>query len=207
MEKENIMNKAIYNFASKIEIIQTIMIGLIAFLVPTFLAQLIKLVFGAESMVTANSQLIVGSVVNTALIVCAINIKGWKKIVGILTMPSISTIASGTIFGTASIYMLYMIPAIWLGNFALIYAYKMILIEKNKNYFLTGIIGILIKVAVIFGGFELLNLFKIFPAKIVDNLQVAMGSTQLITASIGMVIAFAIYQIEKRKLTKERKKD
>lgn len=207
MEKENIMNKAIYNFASKIEIIQTIMIGLIAFLVPTFLAQLIKLVFGAESMVTANSQLIVGSVVNTALIVCAINIKGWKKIVGILTMPSISTIASGTIFGTASIYMLYMIPAIWLGNFALIYAYKMILIEKNKNYFLTGIIGVLIKVAVIFGGFELLNLFKIFPAKIVDNLQVAMGSTQLITASIGMVIAFAIYQIEKRKLTKERKKD
>ena len=83
----------------------------------------------------------------------------------------------------------------------------LILIEKNKNYFLTGIIGILIKVAVIFGGFELLNLFKIFPAKIVDNLQVAMGSTQLITASIGMVIAFAIYQIEKRKLTKERKKD
>lgn len=207
MEKENIMNKAIYNFASKIEIIQTIMIGLIAFLVPTFLAQLIKLVFGAESMVTANSQLIVGSVVNTALIVCAINIKGWKKIVGILTMPSISTIASGTIFGTASIYMLYMIPAIWLGNFALIYAYKMILIEKNKNYFLTGIIGVFIKVAVIFGGFELLNLFKIFPAKIVDNLQVAMGSTQLITASIGMVIAFAIYQIEKRKLTKEGKKD
>lgn len=207
MEKENIMNKAIYNFASKIEIIQTIMIGLIAFLVPTFLAQLIKLVFGAESMVTANSQLIVGSVVNTALIVCAINIKGWKKIVGILTMPSISTIASGTIFGTASIYMLYMIPAIWLGNFALIYAYKMILIEKNKNYFLTGVIGVFIKVAVIFGGFELLNLFKIFPAKIVDNLQVAMGSTQLITASIGMVIAFAIYQIEKRKLTKEGKKD
>ena len=201
------MNKAIYNFDTKIEIIQTIMIGLIAFLVPTFLAQLIKLVFGAESMVTANSQLIVGSVVNTALIVCAINIKGWKKIVGILTMPSISTIASGTIFGTASIYMLYMIPAIWLGNFALIYAYKMILIEKNKNYFLTGVIGVFIKVAVIFGGFELLNLFKIFPAKIVDNLQVAMGSTQLITASIGMVIAFAIYQIEKRKLTKEGKKD
>lgn len=118
-------------------------------------------------------------------------------------MPSISTILSGTIFGTASVYMLYMIPAIWLGNFALIYAYKFIVLGKNKNYFLAGVVGILIKVAIIFGGFELLNLFKIFPAKLVDNLQVAMGATQLITASIGMVIAFAIYKIEKRKLTKE----
>lgn len=203
MEKENVMSKTIYQFASKIEIIQTIIIGLIAFLVPTFLAQLIKAVFGAGSVVTTNSQLIVGSLVNTALIVCAINIKGWKKIVGIITMPSISTILSGTIFGTASIYMLYMIPAIWLGNFALIYAYKFIVLGKNKNYFLAGIVGILIKVAIIFGGFELLNLFKIFPAKLVDNLQVAMGVTQLITASLGMVIAFTIYKIEKRKLTKE----
>ncbi len=159
--------------------------------------------FGAGSVVTTNSQLIVGSLVNTALIVCAINIKGWKKIVGIVTMPSISTILSGTIFGTASVYMLYMIPAIWLGNFALIYAYKFIVLGKNKNYFLAGIVGILIKVAIIFGGFELLNLFKIFPAKLVDNLQVTMGATQLITASLGMVIAFAIYKIEKRKLTKE----
>ncbi len=55
----------------------------------------------------------------------------------------------------------------------------------------------------IFGSFELLNIFKIFPAKLVDNLQVAMGTTQFITAGIGMIIAFAIYQIEKRKLTKE----
>ncbi len=203
MEKENVMSKTIYDFALKIEIIQTIIIGLIAFLVPTFLAQLIKATFGAGSVVTTNSQLIVGSLVNTALIVCAINIKGWKKIVGIITMPSISTILSGTIFGTASVYMLYMIPAIWLGNFALIYAYKFIVLGKNKNYFLAGVVGILIKVAIIFGGFELLNLFKIFPAKLVDNLQVAMGATQLITASIGMVIAFAIYKIEKRKLTKE----
>ena len=203
MEKENVMSKTIYDFALKIEIIQTIIIGLIAFLVPTFLAQLIKATFGAGSVVTTNSQLIVGALVNTALIVCAINIKGWKKIVGIITMPSISTILSGTIFGTASVYMLYMIPAIWLGNFALIYAYKFIVLGKNKNYFLAGVVGILIKVAIIFGGFELLNLFKIFPAKLVDNLQVAMGATQLITASIGMVIAFAIYKIEKRKLTKE----
>ena len=56
----------------------------------------------------------------------------------------------------------------------------------------------------IFGSFELLNIFKIFPAKLVDNLQVAMGTTQFITASIGAVIAFVIYKIEKIKLAEEK---
>lgn len=202
MEKENVLNKTIYQFSEKMDIIQTIIIGLIAFLVPTFLAQLIKTIFGAQSIITANSQLIVGSIVNTALIVSAINIKGWKKIIGVVTMPSISTVLSGYVFGTASVYMVYMIPAIWLGNFALIYAYKFILLGKNKNYFLAGVVGIIAKVLVIFGAFELLNLFGIFPTKLVGNLQTAMGMTQLITASIGMLIAFVIYHVEKKKFIK-----
>lgn len=200
MERENVLNKTIYEFSERIDAIQTIIIGLIAFLVPTFLAKLITILFGAQSVIATNSQLIVGSVVNTALIVSAINIKGWKKIIGVVTMPSISTILGGYVFRTASVYMVYMVPAIWLGNFALIYAYKFILIGKKKNYFLAGVVGIIVKVLVIFGSFELLNLFGIFPAKLVSNLQVAMGMTQLITASIGMLIAFVIYQIEKKTL-------
>lgn len=205
MEKENTLNKTLCQFTEKVEIIQTISLGLIAFLVPTFLAQLIKVIFGAQSVVTSHSQIIVGSLVNTALIISAINIKGWKKIIGIITMPSISTIVSGYIFGTASVYMAYMIPAIWLGNFALIYAYKSILLGKNKNYFVASVVGIVVKVAVIFASFECLNAFQIFPAKMVDNLQTAMGMTQLITATIGMIIAFAIYKVEKGKVTKESK--
>lgn len=39
----------------------------------------------------------------------------------------------------------------------------------------------------------------------VDNLQNAMGMTQLITATIGMIIVFVIYKVEKRKVTKESK--
>ena len=202
MERESILNKTVYDFSQKIEILQSIMIGIIAFLVPTFLAQFIQIVFGTQSIVTTNSQIIVGSIVNTALIVSAMNIKGWKKIVGIVTMPSISTIVSGYVFKTASVYMVYMIPAIWLGNFALIYAYKRLMIEKNKNYFLAGIIGIIVKVFIIFGCFQLLNIFGIFPTKLISNLQVAMGFTQLVTATIGMLISFVIYQIEKRKCVK-----
>ena len=201
MEKESVLNKTMYDFSKKADLIQAIIIGLIAFLVPTFLAQLINVIFGAQSIVATNSQIIVGSIVNSALIFSAINVKGWKKIIGVVTMPSISTILSGYVFKSASVYMVYMIPAIWIGNFVLIYAYKLIMLEKNKNYFLAGIVGIIAKVLVIFGCFEILNLFNIFPDKLVANLQKAMGLTQLITASIGMLIIFIVYQLEKKKLT------
>ena len=199
MEK-SIINKRVFDFSKNIDTVQTIIIILISLLVPTFLGQILKQIFATNSVVVTNSQIIIGSIVNTALIVAALNLKGWKKIVGIVTMPSISTILSGYVFKTASIYMSYMIPAIWLGNFILVYSYKKMMLKENKNYFLAGIVGIVLKVSIIFGGFELLNLFGIFPSKMVESLQFAMSTTQAITALIGMVIAFVIYKVETRKL-------
>lgn len=203
MEKENVLNKTMYDFSKGVEIMQAIILGLIALLVPTFLAKLIASVFGATSVITQNSQLIVGSVVNTALIFAAINLKGWKKIIGIVTMPSVSTILSGYVFKSASVFMAYMIPAIWIGNFVLIYAYKKIMVEKKKNYFLAGVVGVILKVLVIFAGFELLNVFGVFPQKLVGTLQTAMSTTQAITATIGVLITFVIYQIEKHTLAEK----
>ena len=199
MEKESIINKRITDFSKATDTIQTILIFLIALLVPTFLGEILNKVFGATSVIATNSQLIIGSIVNTALVVAAINLKGWKKIIGVVTMPSISTILGGYVFKSASVYMVYMIPAIWLGNFALVYSYKAILLGKQKNYFLAGIVGIIIKVAIIFTSFNILNLFGIFPEKLVSTLQTNMGAVQAITATIGVVIAFVIYELEKRR--------
>lgn len=200
MEKENVLNKAMRDYSKALDITQIFLICLVALLVPTFLGMLIKNIFGANSVITSNSQIIVGSIVNTALIITALNVKGWKKIIGIITLPSISTILSGYVFKSASVYMAYMIPAIWLGNFAIVYLYKKLLLEKNWNYFLTGILAIAVKVGVIFGGFSILNAFGIFPEKLVQNLQVAMGTTQAITASIGMIIAYTVYFANKKSI-------
>ena len=194
---EEIINKKIAGFSKVTDIVQTILIFLIALLVPTFLGEIISNVFGAQSVIAKNSQIIIGSIVNTALIMTAINLNGWAKILGVVTMPSISTILSGYVFGSASTYMVYMIPAIWIGNFILVYLYKLLLLDKKLNYFLAGIAGVLLKVAVIFLFFNVLNLFNVFPEKLVSTLQNAMGLTQLITASIGVVVAFVIYKAEK----------
>ena len=200
MEKENVLNKSMRDYSNAIDIAQIILICLIALLVPTFLGMLIKNTFGANSVIASNSQIIVGSIVNTALIITSLNVKGWKKIAGIITLPSISTILSGYVFKTASVYMAYMIPAIWLGNFIIVYLYKKLLLEKNWNYFVTGIIAIAVKVAIIFSGFSILNVFEIFPEKLVQNLQTAMSTTQVITATIGMIIAYTVYFANRRSI-------
>lgn len=198
MENEGIINKKVKDFSKGIDIMQTILIFLIALLVPTFLGGILSKIFGSTSVISTNSQLIVGTIVNAALVVSAINLKGWAKILGVVTMPSISIILSGYVFGTASVYMVYMIPAIWIGNFALIYSYKFLMLGKNKHYFLAGIVGIIVKVAIIFALFNLINLFGVFPEKLVENLRNAMGMTQLITATLGVIAAFVIYKLEKK---------
>lgn len=197
-----IINKRAKDFSKAADVAQTILIYLVALFTPLFLAQLIKSVFGATSVITQNSQLIVGSVVNTALILTAVNLKGWKNILGVVTMPSIATILGGYVFKSASPLMVYMIPAIWVGNFVLVYAFKAIMISKEKNYFLAGIAGVITKVAVIAAGFFVLKAFGVFPNKMVATLQAAMTTTQLITASIGTVIAFVIYKLETNKISK-----
>ena len=127
MEKEGVINQKVREFSKQTDIIQTVIIFLVAFLVPTFLGSLITNVFGKTSVIATKSQLIVGSIVNVALILTALNLKGPAKILGVVTMPSVSTILSGYVFKTASPYMAYMIPAIWIGNFLLIYSYKLFL--------------------------------------------------------------------------------
>lgn len=198
MENEGIMKRRVKDFSKGIDIMQTILIFLIALLVPTFLGGILSKIFGSTSVISTNSQLIIGTIVNAALVTAAINLKGWAKILGVVTMPSISTILSGYVFGTASVYMVYMIPAIWLGNFALIYSYKLLMLGKNKHYFLARIVGIVVKVVIIFALFNIINLFEIFPEKLVENLRNAMGMTQLITATLGVIVAFVIYKLEDR---------
>lgn len=198
---ENVLEKRICDFTKAIDIMQIILICFGALVVPTFVPQWLKAIFGAQSVIGSNAQLIVGTIVNTALITAAINLKGWKKIVGIVTLPSISNLLGGYVFETSSPFMTYMIPAIWIGNFALVYAYKLILVSKQKNYFIAGIIGVIVKVAIIFACFNILNICGVFPEKVATMFKVAMGSTQAITATCGVLVSSIIYySIKKFKL-------
>lgn len=194
MEKENCFNLNLVDFSKKAEIVETVLIAIGALLTPFIVPQLLQVIFGKTSFIASNSQYVVGSIVNIALILAGINIKGYKKIIGIITLPSISAICSGFIFKTANIYTVYMIPAIWLGNLLLVYLYRKIYVEKKKNYVLASIPAILVKVAIIFFGFNLLTWFGVIPGegKVFQALQLSMGMNQLVTATIAAIAVAGI---------------
>ena len=152
------------------------------FLVPLVVPTTLDAVFGANSAIATNSQYIVGAIVNTALIVAAINVKGIKNIIALVTVPSISALTSGLVLNMASIFTVYMIPAIWIGNFAIIYAIKYLYLKLKLNYVIAASVGILAKVLVIFAGFNLLTVLVTIPAPVEAVLSTAMGVNQLITA-------------------------
>lgn len=190
---ENILEKRMYDVSKATGYIEIILISLGAFLTPLILPELLKAIFSSESVIANNSQYVVGTIVNTSLIIAGINVKGWKKILGIITLPSISAILSSSILNTSSIYTVYMIPAIWIGNFLIVYLYRYLFVNKNKNYLLSSIISIIIKASVIFIGFNLLSITNIIPSGPIFNiLFTAMGINQIITAILGSIIAFII---------------
>ena len=96
-----------YPLERRQEIIQWILLSILIFIVPMLLPQLLSLIFGEASIVASNSQYIVGVIVNTVLITIGLNVKGFKEIVGLITLPSISAMCSGLIFKSASIYSIY----------------------------------------------------------------------------------------------------
>ena len=194
MEKENCFDFNLVDLSKSAKIVETFLIAIGALLTPFIVPQLLEVIFGKTSFIATNSQYVVGTIVNIALIFAGINLKGYKKILGIITLPSISAICSGFIFKTASIYTVYMIPAIWIGNFLLVYLYRKIYVEKNRNYVLASIVAILIKVAVIFLVFNILTIIKVIPSqgKIFQALQLSMGLNQLVTATIASVVVAGI---------------
>lgn len=198
---EEVVNKKVYDLSKTGELIQTILIILGALLVPAVVPQLLQLIFGKTSVIATNSQLIIGSIVNTALIIAGLNLKGWRKLVLIATLPSLSAVGSGYIFGNLTKVTVFMIPGIWLGNFALIMLMKYLYANKEINYVISAAISILVKVAIIFGVLNIWMAFSILPNQgaVANTLRNTMGLTQLITASIGAFISFVIMRLNLRK--------
>ena len=194
--EESCFNEVTYPLMKKYEVVQWIILSIFIFLVPAIIPQLISVIFGANSWIATNSQYVVGTIVNTVLITTAINVKGWKQIAGLITLPSISAMSSGLIFKTANIYSVYMIPAIWLGNFTFVYLYRKLFIQKKINYIISSIVAIICKAAIIYLGFRAFTLVSVIPntGKIFNALNLSMGMNQLITATIASFIGFAIYK-------------
>ena len=187
-----VLNKSWFDFEKREETRNAIIVTVLALLIPLFLGKLISLIFGENSLITSNSEVIIGTIVNSLLIVSALNFKGIKKIIGVIVLPSVATIISGLLFGTANI-SIWMLIGICIGNFAFIYVFKKLMVDKKINYFLTGLVAVIIKTLIIFGIFSLLNALGVFTISEIDTLKYAMGTMQAFTGILGVLLGYLIY--------------
>ena len=132
-----------------------------------------------------HQQIFTGALVNSILIFSALYVKGTKKLIPLMVLPSIGVLSQGFLFGQYSAYLLYMLPFIWAGNAILIFSIKSAYL-KNKKHFVSAITyGCALKSIFLFS-----CAFILFSLGIVPHMFLTIfGLMQFATAfSAGMII-------------------
>lgn len=172
------LNKQDYILSNIQQNIELIMYTALCFFMPFFIG---------------HPQLVVGIAVNAALVLAALNLKGYKAL-PIIILPSVAVLSRGLVFGPFTMFLIYMIPFVWIGNSLLVFSIKYLNLHKNKNrYFAIGV-GIAAKVAFLFVSAYVLFSLGIIPAAILG----AMGLLQLYTAIAGSALALGIHEAKKK---------
>lgn len=132
-------------------------------------------------------QWLVWSLVNTAIVLAALNLKNWK-ILPIIILPSIGVLSRWLIFGPFTVSLLYMAPFIWIGNALLISSMKL-----KYNKILNLIIWISNKVIFLFLVATLLIKLNILPSVFAKSMWIM----QLYTVIVWWILALTIHNIKK----------
>jgi len=109
---------------------------------------------------------------------------GFKNTIPFLILPSSMSYLRGLLFGSLTIYLIYLIPFIILSNG--IYSFT---VSKFKN----KIVGILLGTILKAGFLYLITNILVSTISLPNIFLTTMGINQLITALIGGVIGYMIY--------------
>jgi len=173
-----LINLQDYILSNSLQYIEMVIYSVAAFFIPFFIG---------------HPQIAVGIIVNAMLIVSALNLKGWK-LAPIIILPSIAMLARGALFGPFTIFLIYMIPFIWVGNLILVLSFKGFKLRLKQNYWLTLVLGAFFKSGFLFLSAFVLYYFGLIPVVFL----IAMGIMQIVTAIFGGVAAFGLHEAKKR---------
>lgn len=134
-------------------------------------------------------QFVIGTIVNFLLIV-SFSRFGLRKIYPAFFLPSIATYLSGTIFGGATIFLLYIMPFIVFSNFSYTYLFNKIKIKGVNILISSGFKAIFLFLSAL-----VLHKTVGLPALFLTT----MGINQFFTAFTGATLAFFFLQIQKGK--------
>ncbi|MBN2457881.1 hypothetical protein JXB31_01995 [Candidatus Woesearchaeota archaeon] len=179
-----IMNRQDYKLSFNQELVEFIAYSAICFLVPFFIG---------------HPQWVTGIIVNSALILTALNLKS-RMLLPAIMLPSLAVLSRGLIFGPFTHFLLYMIPFIWAGNTILVYTFKKLRLEKKINRFIVLLIGSGAKAIFLFSAAFVLFKLNFIPAVFLS----AMGITQFYTAAAGGIVAFGVHSAKSWKRRREQ---
>lgn len=143
-------------------------------------------------LLISGPQILTGSVVN-AFLFLSVYFFDRKKILPILILPSIGAVGNGLLFATFTPFLLYFLPFIWVGNYVLMRVFEYT--HKRYSPLISIVASSVLKAAFLFIVASFYVGYHIVPAVFLK----AMGLFQLITALLGGMTAFFIYQYVSKK--------
>jgi len=139
------------------------------------------------TLLLSHQQLIVGTVVNSLLFFTAANIDK-KYHLPVAIFPSIVAVFQGLLFGKLTIFLIYFLPFIWLGNYILMFTY-----QKVDQKLLKIPASAFLKFLFLYSVANFYVNFKIVPKMFLK----AMGIFQLYTALLGGLVFLIINKLVK----------
>ena len=137
-------------------------------------------------------QLLTGTLVN-CLLILGIKFVDKKNYLIISILPSIAAVLNGLAFGKFTIFLVYFLPFIWAGNFALI---KCILYLKEKlPLSLSIVFSVILKTIILYAIAFIYFKFNLVPKIFLT----AMGAFQLATGVMGGLVFLGINKMLKIK--------
>jgi len=140
----------------------------------------------------AHPQILLGSLVNAALVMAAFNLKGYK-LLPVIILPSIGALAAGVIFGAFNSSLLLLMPVIWVGNALLVFSVKRVGFGGMREKFSGLASGIFLKCTFLFLAASALVWAGILPAAVMG----AMGILQVYTAIAGSLSALLLQHVKR----------
>lgn len=142
-------------------------------------------------------QWLVGTVVNTCLFLGALYLPK-KYFLPLAILPSLGVLARGAVFGPFTLFLVYFLPFIWLGNLVLILAFKGLF--SKFGFFLSGFAAGLAKFIFLLAAANIYFYFHVVPSLFLQ----AMGLNQLATALAGGLTAFLIFKLNGQLISRSK---
>ncbi|PIT84785.1 hypothetical protein COU37_01435 [Candidatus Micrarchaeota archaeon CG10_big_fil_rev_8_21_14_0_10_45_29] len=141
----------------------------------------------------AHPQILLGAIVNAALVMAAFNLRG-HKLLPVIILPSVGALAAGVIFGPLNGSLFLLMPIIWVGNSLLVLSVKRAGFSGLREKFSGIIFGIFLKCLFLFLAAYALVMLGALPAAVLG----AMGILQLFTAVAGSFAAIILQHVKRR---------